>query len=62
MLNIYFGNKPDVIYDTATYFKNTYKDSWITSPLSVEMIKFTLLYLPMKIWIWFWKVNIFLKK
>ena len=39
MLNIQFGNMQDVIYDTATYFKNTYKDSWITSPLSVEMIQ-----------------------
>ena len=39
MLNIQFGKMPDIIYDTATYFKNTYKDDWITKPLSVEMIQ-----------------------
>ncbi|MFR3997398.1 MAG: DUF4869 domain-containing protein [Paratractidigestivibacter faecalis] len=30
---------PDAIYNTAVYFKNTYRDSWITNPLSVQMIK-----------------------
>ena len=39
MLNIQFGDMPGIIYDTATYFKNTYKDAWITDPLSVEMIQ-----------------------
>lgn len=39
MLSIYYGDMPEAIYDTATYFKNVYKPSWITSPLSVEMIK-----------------------
>jgi hypothetical protein len=39
MLNIYFGDMPDVVYDTNMYFNNTYKDSWITKPLSVEMIR-----------------------
>ncbi len=39
MLNIWFGNMPDVIYDTSTYFKHTYRDQWITDPLSVEMIR-----------------------
>lgn len=39
MLNIYFGDMPDAIYNTAVYFKNTYRDSWITSELSVKMIK-----------------------
>ena len=39
MLNIYFGNMPEAIYDTATYFRNAYKDKWITDSLSVEMIK-----------------------
>lgn len=39
MLNIYFGDMPDAIYNTAVYFKNTYRDSWITDELSVEMIK-----------------------
>lgn len=39
MLNLYFGEMPDAIYNTAVYFKNTYRDSWITNPLSVQMIK-----------------------
>lgn len=30
---------PDVIYNTNVYFNNTYKDKWITAPLSKEMIK-----------------------
>lgn len=39
MLNVYFGDMPDAIYNTAVYFKNVYRDSWITNPLSVQMIK-----------------------
>ena len=39
MLNVFFGRMQDSIYNTAVYFNNTYKDSWITKPLSVEMIK-----------------------
>ena len=39
MLNIYFGDMPDAVYDTNMYFNNTYKDSWITKPLSVEIIR-----------------------
>ena len=39
MLNIFFGDMSDAIYNTAVYFKNTYRDSWITSDLSVKMIK-----------------------
>lgn len=39
MLNVYFGDMPGAIYNTAVYFKNTYRDSWITNPLSVQMIK-----------------------
>lgn len=42
MLNIYFGeqpNLPNMIYNTNVYFNNTYKDSWITSPLAKEIIK-----------------------
>ena len=38
MLNIYFGDMPQEIYNTAVYFKNTYEDSWITDELSREMI------------------------
>lgn len=39
MLNIYFGNYDDAVYDTNTYFNNTYKDSWITKDLSMQIIK-----------------------
>ena len=39
MLNIYFGDMPEAIYNTALYFKNTYRDSWITSELGIKMIK-----------------------
>ena len=39
MLNIFFGDMPEAIYNTSVYFKNTYKDSWITKELSVKMIK-----------------------
>lgn len=38
MLNIWFGNKPEAIYDTSTYFKNVYKDSWITDEMAKAMI------------------------
>ena len=38
LLNIYFGNMPQAIYDTDTYFLNRYRNSWITKPLSQEMI------------------------
>lgn len=30
---------PKGIYNTNVYFNNTYKDSWIRKPLSIEMIK-----------------------
>ena len=39
MLSVYFGEMPDAIFNTAVYFKNTYRDSWITNPDSVKMIK-----------------------
>ena len=29
MLNIYFGEMEEAIYNPAVYFKNTYQDSWI---------------------------------
>jgi hypothetical protein len=38
MLNIRFGDTPDVIYNTRVFFKNTYNPRWITDPLAVEMI------------------------
>lgn len=39
MLSIFYGEMPDAIFDTATYFRNVYKPAWITSPLSMEMIQ-----------------------
>lgn len=39
MLNIYFGDMKDVIFNTSIYFKNVYQDEWITDSLSVEMIE-----------------------
>ena len=39
MLNIYFGPMPEAIYNTAVYFKNTYSDSWITTPLAAKIIQ-----------------------
>ncbi len=39
MLSIYYGEMPEVIYNPARYFKNTYTDEWITDELSRKMIK-----------------------
>ena len=39
MLSVYFGDMPEAIYDTATYFKNSYRSSWITDPYAVSIIK-----------------------
>ena len=39
MLNIYFGEMSKAIYNTSVYFNNTYKDSWITEPLTKDIIK-----------------------
>ena len=38
MLKIYFGDMPDVIYNTSVYFKNRYKKDWIISPKTIAMI------------------------
>lgn len=38
MLNIYYGNMPGAIFNTAVYFKNVYEDDWITDPQAREMI------------------------
>ncbi len=39
MLSIYFGDMPEAIYNTNTFFQNQYQDSWITKPLSKEIIQ-----------------------
>ena len=39
MLNIYFGDMPDAIYNTSLYFDNAYLDSWITDDFAKRVIK-----------------------
>ena len=39
MLNVFYGDMPNVIYNTAIYFKNTYENAWITDALSREIIQ-----------------------
>ena len=36
MLNIFFGDMPEAIYNTAVYFKNVYEEAWITAPLAMK--------------------------
>ncbi|MDD3252777.1 MAG: DUF4869 domain-containing protein [Lachnospiraceae bacterium] len=38
MLNIFYGNMPEAIFNTSVYFKNSYEDSWITDSFAREMI------------------------
>lgn len=38
MLNIFYGDMPEAIYNTSVYFKNVYEDEWITAPIAKEMI------------------------
>lgn len=38
MLNIFYGEMPEAIYNTSVYFKNVYEEEWITAPLVQEMI------------------------
>ena len=38
MLNIFFGNMPEAVYNTAVYFKNDYEDEWVTNPFVKQMI------------------------
>lgn len=39
MLNIYFGDMPDMIYNTEVYFRNTYDSKWLISDMAKEMIR-----------------------
>ena len=38
MLNVFYGDMPEAIFNTSVYFKNTYEDSWITETFTKEMI------------------------
>lgn len=39
MLNIYYGDMEDVIYNTSVYFKFNYEKEWMSSPEVIQMIK-----------------------
>lgn len=39
MLKVFLGNREDAIYNTSVYFKNVYRDEWITDSLCRDMIK-----------------------
>lgn len=39
MLNIYYGDMKEAVYNTASYFKYDYEDAWLTDPLVVEMVR-----------------------
>ena len=39
MLNIYFGDMPEAIYNTEVFFKNTYQDVWICDDFAKTVIK-----------------------
>lgn len=38
MLQIFYGEMPEAVFNTAVFFKNTYDDSWITDEFDKEMI------------------------
>lgn len=39
MLNIFYGDMKEAIYNTASYFKYDYEDDWIVDPFVKGMIK-----------------------
>ena len=39
MLNIYYGDMPEAIYNTSLYFDNTYYDNWLYDEFAQKMIK-----------------------
>ena len=39
MLNIFYGDMKEAVYNTAAYFKYDYEDDWITDSFVKEMIK-----------------------
>ncbi len=39
MLNIYYGDMKETVYNTSAYFKYDYEDSWIVDPFVKEMIQ-----------------------
>lgn len=39
MLNIFYGNMKEAVYNTAAYFKYDYEDNWIIDPFVEKMIQ-----------------------
>ena len=39
MLRVWFGDRENAIYNTSVFFKNRYKDEWITEDFSREVIQ-----------------------
>ena len=39
MLNIFYGEMKNAVYNTASYFKYDYEEEWITDPQVKEMIR-----------------------
>ena len=39
MLNIFYGDMKEAVYNTAAYFKYDYEDNWIIDPFVKTMIK-----------------------
>ena len=39
MLNIYYGDMKEAVYNTSAYFKYDYEDSWIVDLFVKEMIQ-----------------------
>ncbi|GAA0794972.1 hypothetical protein GCM10008910_12930 [Faecalicatena orotica] len=38
MLNIFYGEMPEAIFNTSVYFKNIYEDEWIMDSMAKRMI------------------------
>lgn len=39
MLQIFFGEMPEAVYNTEVYFQNVYEDEWITDDFAREVIR-----------------------
>ena len=39
MLNIYFGDMPEAIYNTEVYFQNTFQKEWLCDDFAKRVIK-----------------------
>lgn len=38
MLSVFFGDMPEAVYNTASYFKFDYEDAWIVDPFVKDLI------------------------